>query len=278
MLKWDMESEKKPSKPPSPLGPPSASWAELALADETLAQLHDLADRVLEARGSSSKGIDGSTSHGVVALFTGGARPPKLVAAQVLAGRLGAELVNVDVAALISQYIGETEKNLSRVFGVAEDLDVVLLLDEGDALLARRTQVGNANDRYANLETNFLLQRIEAYEGILLVTTNAADLVDGAFQRRMDVVISFRPPDPAERWAIWQLHLPPGHGVEAALLHRIASRCALTGGQIRNAVLHASVLALDQGGPVGSAHVEAAVEREYRKSGGTCPLRAAARS
>jgi hypothetical protein len=256
-------------------------FGDLAVTGETLRELRHLEARcrLREALPMAvGDALARSLTPGVRALFQGPSGTGKTLAARALAAALEMDLYRVDLAAVVNKYIGETEKNLSRVFGVAEDLDVVLLLDEGDALLARRTQVGNANDRYANLETNFLLQRIEAYEGILLVTTNAADLVDGAFQRRMDVVISFRPPDPAERWAIWQLHLPPGHGVEAALLHRIASRCALTGGQIRNAVLHASVLALDQGGPVGSAHVEAAVEREYRKSGGTCPLRAAARS
>jgi SpoVK/Ycf46/Vps4 family AAA+-type ATPase len=105
------------------------------------------------------------------------------------------------------------------------------------------------------------------------VTTNAGDRIDTAFQRRMDVVIDFALPDAAERWAIWQLHLPPHHEVGLEVLHAAAQRCALSGAQIRNAALHASLLAMDTGLPVGACHVEAAVEREYRKQGGLSPLR-----
>jgi SpoVK/Ycf46/Vps4 family AAA+-type ATPase len=105
------------------------------------------------------------------------------------------------------------------------------------------------------------------------VTTNAADRIDGAFRRRMDVVVDFRPPEATERWAIWQSHLPTVHRADTGLLHEIAVRCTLNGGQIRNAVLHAALLAVADGGIIASAHVEAAVQREYRKSGGVCPLR-----
>jgi len=133
--------------------------------------------------------------------------------------------------------------------------------------------VQTSNDRYANLETNYLLQRLEAFEGILVVTTNAGDRIDSAFQRRMDVVVTFRAPDAAERWLIWQLHLPRTAALDQTLLEEIASRCTLNGGQIRNAVVHASLLALNDGGSITGAHVTAAVQREYRKSGGVCPLR-----
>jgi SpoVK/Ycf46/Vps4 family AAA+-type ATPase len=133
--------------------------------------------------------------------------------------------------------------------------------------------VQTSNDRYANLETNFLLQRLETFEGILIVTTNAGDRIDSAFQRRMDVVINFSPPNPNERWAIWQMHLPVNHTIDHSLLEEVAGRCKLSGGEIRNAALHASLLALDNGGIVTSAYLEAAIQREYRKSGGVCPLR-----
>ena len=149
----------------------------------------------------------------------------------------------------------------------------MLLLDEGDALLTRRTDVQTSNDRYANLETNFLLQRLESYGGILVVTTNAGERIDSAFRRRLDVVVEFRAPDAAERWAIWQLHLPGDHAVGEAMLNEAAYRCQLTGGQIRNAVLHASLLALDDGRAVDDGHVAPAVRREYRKAGAVCPLR-----
>ena len=134
----------------------------------------------------------------------------------------------------------------------------------------------SANDRYANLETNFLLQRLESYEGILLVTSNAGDRIDPAFRRRLDVVVEFRAPDSAERWAIWRLHLPPEHAVDDAFLDEIAARCQLTGGQIRNAVLHASLLAIEDGTVIDAGHIEVAVQREYRKTGAVCPLRTTA--
>ena len=214
---------------------------------------------------------------GVRALFKGPSGTGKTLAARALATRLALPLYRVDLASVVDKYIGETEKNLERVFAQAEALDVLLLLDEGDALLAQRTGVGNANDRYANLETNFLLQRLEAYQGILLITTNAAERIDSAFQRRMDLVIDFPLPEAAERWALWQLHLPPGHGVLASRLQAIAQRCAFSGGQVRNVALHATLLALDAGAPLCAAQLEAAIDREYRKLGSASPLRGGGR-
>jgi SpoVK/Ycf46/Vps4 family AAA+-type ATPase len=174
---------------------------------------------------------------------------------------------------VINKYIGETEKNLHRVLSRAEELDVILLLDEGDALLGSRTDVKTSNDRYANLETNYLLQRLENYQGIVLVTTNAGQNIDSAFQRRMDVVIDFVPPGADERWGIWQLHLPVGHAVDPDFLLSVASQCNLTGGQIRNAALLATLLAMNErDGRVRDRHVEDAVRSEYRKAGAVCPL------
>jgi SpoVK/Ycf46/Vps4 family AAA+-type ATPase len=210
---------------------------------------------------------------GVRALFSGPSGSGKTLAARLLAASLKMDLYRLDLSSVVNKYIGETEKNLNQVFSRAEELDVILLIDEGDALLTQRTGVQTSNDRYANLETNYLLQRLEAFEGILIVTTNASDRIDTAFQRRMDVVVNFRAPDAAERWQIWQLHLPPAYAIDQGLMEEIASRCALNGGQIRNAVLHASLLALNDGGVINSAHLVAAVQREYRKSGGVCPLR-----
>src|SRR5262249_57055162 len=148
---------------------------------------------------------------GVRALFCGPSGTGKTLAAKLLASALQMDLYRLDLSAVVNKYIGETEKNLNRVFARAEELDVILLLDEGDALLTQRTEVSNANDRYANLETNFLLQRLESFEGILIVTTNAGDRIDSAFQRRMAVVISFPAPHAMQRWMTWQLHLPPSH-------------------------------------------------------------------
>ena len=150
---------------------------------------------------------------------------------------------------------------------------MILLVDEGDSLLTQRTNVHSSNDRYANLETNYLLQRLESFEGILIVTTNAGDRIDSAFERRMDVVVEFHQPQAAERWEMWQLHLPSPHAVDPEFLNELSTRCTLSGGQIRNAALHASLLALDAGRIVDTLFIETAVRREYRKAGAVCPLR-----
>src|SRR5690606_35397879 len=135
---------------------------------------------------------------------------------------------------------------------------VLLLLDEGDALLGSRTDIRTANDRYANLETNYLLQRLEHYDGVVLVTTNLGENIDRAFQRRMDLVVDFLPPRPEERRQLWQLHLPERHRVDDAFLDAVSAQCALTGGQVRNAAHLATLLALDSGSPaVTSGHLEA---------------------
>src|SRR5205823_7525236 len=173
---------------------------------------------------------------GVRALFTGASGTGKTLAARLLSAILQMDLYRLDLSLVVNKYIGETEKNLNQVFARAEELDVILLLDEGDALLTQRTSVQTANDRYANLETNYLLQRLESYEGILLVTTNARDRIDGAFQRRMDVIVEFHLPDPVERLKIWELHLPPEHLSDPAFLFEVANRCHLSGAQIRNTV------------------------------------------
>ena len=157
------------------------------------------------------------------------------------------------------------------MFAAAEALDIVLLLDEGDALMAGRTGVSNANDRYANLETNYLLQRLERYEGILVITTNAADRIDAAFARRMDATLEFALPDPQTRHRLWCAQLPAGHRVEGEALEEVALRCNLSGGQIRNAALHATLLALDHGDGPGEDELAAALRREYRRAGQACP-------
>jgi hypothetical protein len=257
----------------------NGDWSHLATATATLSELFNLETlcRYREhLRESVSVMLSKQLNAGVRALFVGDSGTGKTLAAKLLAAILNKDLYRVDLSTVVNKYIGETEKNLSQIFARAEELDVILLLDEGDALLTSRTEVRSSNDRYANLETNYLLQRLESFEGILIVTTNAGERIDSAFRRRMDVVVEFRPPDASERWTIWQLHLPEHHTIESQLLREIASRCVLTGGQIRNVALHASLLALADGGLITNGHLEAAVQREYRKLGSVCPLRQSA--
>ena len=256
----------------------AGSWQLLVADPDTTAELRLLEDRcrgrerMLEALPAPA----GMRSPGVRALFTGPSGTGKTLAARILAAELEMDLHAVQLSSVVDKYIGETEKRIAAVFTQAAELDALLLLDEGDALLGKRTDISSSNDRYANLQTNHLLQQLEDHDGIVVVTTNAGERIDSAFLRRIDVVIEFRAPEPALRWAIWQRHLPAGHAVDEGALGEIAQRCALTGGQIRNAAVHAWLLAMRRSaGPVvpTTADVDAAVRREYRKVGAVCPLR-----
>jgi hypothetical protein len=252
-----------------------STWAHLVVNHVAALKLRELQQRcqhreqLLEHLGAA---FAGNVNRGVRALFSGSSGTGKTLAAKILAAELGMDLYRVDLSAIVNKYIGETEKNLHRLLSRAEELDVILLLDEGDALLGSRTDVKSANDRYANLETNFLLQRLEHYQGIVVITTNANQHIDRAFQRRIDVVVNFVAPQTEERRRIWQLHLPREHTIPGTVLERVATRCVLTGGQIRNAALLASLLALDAGQPMNEHHLAAAIESEYRKAGALNPL------
>jgi hypothetical protein len=252
------------------------SWKQLVVSDPVAAKLRELElrcrhrERLAEHLGPA---FHSTTNRGVRALLTGGSGTGKTFAAKILAAELGMDLYRVDLSAIINKYIGETEKNLHRVLSRAEELDVILLLDEGDSLLGNRTEVKSSNDRYANLETNYLLQRLENYHGIVVVTTNASQSIDRAFQRRMDIVVNFTPPQADERLRIWQFHLPVNHVVNGDHLLTIAARFPLSGGQIRNAALHATLLALDDlSQAVRHYHIDAAIESEYSKAGALYPI------
>ena len=252
----------------------AGSLDDLIVDDATREEIDALATRCRWreplASGSAEVAMHGV---GVRALFAGASGTGKTLAARLLAAELGKDVYRIDLSATVNKYLGETEKNLDHALSAAEELDVVLLLDEGDALMANRTEVGSSHDRYANLETNFLLQRIESFEGILVVTSNAADRIDRAFARRMDVVVNFRAPDAWRRYEILRLHLG-GDGCDESWLQDAASRCALSGGQWRNVVMHARLLALQSGNAIAAVHLQAALTREYRKIGANCPMRA----
>lgn len=244
----------------------------LAIDDATREDLLALDTRCRNREALAPHAGRGPGALGVRALFAGPSGAGKTLAARRLATDLQRDLWRIDLSATVSKYIGETEKALDRAFAAAEELDAILLIDEGDALMAKRTDVGNANDRYANLETNFLLQRIESFSGILIVTTNAADRIDAAFSRRMDAVVQFRAPDEVRRYEILDRHLGD-HRVSDDLVQEIAVRCALSGGQLRNVALHARLLALDRQRAIGDHELREALVREYRKTEAHCPLK-----
>jgi SpoVK/Ycf46/Vps4 family AAA+-type ATPase len=209
-----------------------------------------------------------ATAQGVTALFEGGPGTGKTMAAGVIARELGYELWRVDLSRVVSKWIGETEKNLAAVFDAAEQGEIVLLFDEADSLFARRTTVSSSNDRNANLETNYLLQRLDAFTGIAVLTTNAGTAIDPAFKRRMSVHVRFPFPDDADRERLWRAHLPATLPITGALdLAGLARKHALSGGYIRNACLRAAYLAASEGGALADHHLHRAVALEYQRAG-----------
>jgi hypothetical protein len=201
----------------------------------------------------------------VRALFVGPSGTGKTLAVAWLATRLGIPLYRVDLSAITSKYIGETEKNLSQLLARAEQNEVLLLFDEADALFGKRTDIHEANDRFANAQTNYLLQRMESYDGITVLTSNGRSRFDDAFSRRFDAILSFPLPGPEERRALWLSHLGTAHGVSSEQLNRIAAVAELSGGQIRNAVLRSAVAAAHEGERILYRHLLSGVASEYRK-------------
>jgi SpoVK/Ycf46/Vps4 family AAA+-type ATPase len=250
--------------------PDDALVAEAALRDdlEALMQRCRLRDDLTEKLGASSR-----TRYrpGVRALFIGPSGTGKTLAAGWMATRLGLPLYRVDLASITSKYIGETEKNLSQLLARAEQAEIILLFDEADSLFGKRTEVSDANDRFANAQTNYLLQRIETYDGIVLLTSNSQARFDEAFARRLDFVIEFPAPGPAERRALWESHLGP-HTLTSSELNRLAVLVDLSGGHTRNAVLAAAVRARHARREIEFADVLSGIEAEFRKLGRQVPV------
>jgi SpoVK/Ycf46/Vps4 family AAA+-type ATPase len=204
----------------------------------------------------------------VVALFAGESGTGKTMSAEVVADELGMDLYVVDLSGVVDKYVGETEKNLERVFTEAAGVNGVLLFDEADAVFGRRSEVRDAHDRYANVESAYLLQRVESFDGIAVLTTNLRSNVDPAFTRRLDVVVDFPQPDAAQRLALWDRCLGPDLPRAGDLdLTFCAERFELAGGSIRACAVSAAYLAADADRPVGMADVIASVHQEYRKLG-----------
>ncbi len=213
---------------------------------------------------------------GVRLLFIGPSGTGKTLAAQWLAEQLGKPLFRVDIAAVSSKYIGETEKNLAQLLARAEQLDCVLLFDEADSMFGARTEINQANDRHANAQTNYLLQRIESFSGITALTSNNRARFDDAFMRRLDHVVEFPLPRGAARAALWNRHLGTAHRLTEMELARLAAEIDLPGGHLRNIVLAALLHATLEGGapgrvPIGYGHVLQAAALEYSKLGRRLP-------
>ena len=245
----------------------AAAWDDLVLPAAQMAALRTIVAharrraRVYEEWGFAGKAGGGL---GIAALFAGPSGTGKTMAAEVLANALALDLYRIDLSQLVSKYIGETEKNLRRVFDAADAGGAILLFDEADALFGRRSEVRDSHDRYANIEVSYLLQRLEAYRGLAILTTNMQQAVDAAFLRRLRFIINFPFPELALRQKIWERVFPRETPTEALDLAKLA-RLALPGGSIRNMALNAAFLAADEGTPVGMRHLQLAAQAEYAK-------------
>lgn len=246
---------------------PMAGWDDLVLPDAQIQTLREVAMQVRQRikvyeqwgfAGKSARGL------GISALFAGASGTGKTMAAEVLANELQLDLYRIDLSQVVNKYIGETEKNLRRVFDAAEEGGAILLFDEADALFGKRSDVKDSHDRYANVEVSYLLQRMEAYRGLAILTTNLKDAIDTAFMRRIRFVVHFPFPDAAQRAEIWRRIFPartPTDGLDAERLARLS----VAGGNIRNIALYAAFLAADNGEPVGMSHLLRAARTEYTK-------------
>jgi ATPase family protein associated with various cellular activities (AAA)/winged helix domain-containing protein len=246
---------------------PCASWEDLVLPELQIQALHQLASqvrhrmKVYETWGFSAKGRRGL---GVSALFAGESGTGKTMAAEVLARELALDLYRIDLSAVVSKYIGETEKNLKQVFDATEEGGVLLLFDEADALFGKRSDVRDSHDRYANIEVSYLLQRMEAYQGLAILTTNLKSALDKAFQRRLRFTLNFPFPDSTQREAIWSRIFPAETPLQGLDFRKLA-QLNVPGGNIRNIALNAAFLAAESGMPVQMVHVLQAARLEAQK-------------
>jgi len=254
---------------------PSASWSHLVLPRDRDDQLHAAMDRLeLQARVLDEWGFlrGRRGARGVRMLFTGPPGTGKTLAAEVLAGALEVDLLFVDISRVVSKWIGETEKNLATVFDTAERAQAVLFFDEADALFGRRTEVSDAHDRYANLETAYLLARLERFEGLAILATNLRQNIDPAFLRRLEFVVEFDEPDREDRFRLWQCHIPSPDLLDPEVnLYELAALYPVVGAFIRNAAVAAAFLAARDGGLITRTHLVRAIRREYEKTGKAFP-------
>ncbi len=250
---------------------PKYTWDDIILRPNQLKQLEDICkeseyrDLVHRQWGFADKL---SLGKGLNALFSGASGTGKTMAAEVIAKQLQLDLYKIDLSQIISKYIGETEKNLNRIFTAATNSNAILLFDEADALFGKRSEVQDARDRYANIEVGYLLQKMEEYEGIAILTTNFRDNIDKAFERRLRFIIKFHLPDAQNRYLIWQKIFPKNAPCDSSLdLKFLAQNFEITGASIRNIALTAAFLAADDHEVIEMIHIIQAIQREYQKMG-----------
>jgi hypothetical protein len=247
--------------------PPMAGWDDLVLPERQKDILRQVAvhvrqrPKVYHSWGFAAKASRGL---GISALFAGPSGTGKTMAAEVLAGELRLDLYRIDLSQVINKYIGETEKNLRRVFDAAEEGAAVLLFDEADALFGKRSEVKDSHDRYANIEVSYLLQRMEAYRGLAILTTNRKSALDQAFLRRIRFVVDFPFPEIEQRAEIWRRAFPDSTPTDGLHIARLA-RLNAAGGHIKNIAMGAAFLAADAGQPVRMCHLLAAARSEFAK-------------
>lgn len=249
-------------------------FTDLQLPATTAAALKQLVNWARHRDEVAANGLLRGSGRGIAAMFAGNPGTGKTLAANVVANELSMDLFQVDLSSVVDKYIGETEKNLEKVFQAAEALDVVLFFDEADALFGNRAEVRDARDRYANQEIAYLLQRMEQFDGISILATNLPGNLDRAFLRRMSFVISFPDPDATIRRRLWEHHLGQLDELDTGdpvQLDFLAEQVELAGGDIRNIVRAAAYDAVSAGEPVGMRHVAAATNNEYRKLGRVRP-------
>ena len=250
---------------------PKYKWQDIILPDDQQSQLREICDQARHRQkvyGDWGFGRKLSRGRGLNALFTGPPGTGKTMAAEVIATELQLDLYQIDLSQVVSKYIGETEKNLHRIFAEAQSSSAILFFDEADALFGKRSEVKDAHDRYANIEVGYLLQKMEEYEGIAILATNLRQHLDEAFARRMQFIVEFPFPDEDSRRRIWQVTFP----VETPLavevdFNLLAREIKLAGGNIKNIGLAAAFYAAGNGGMVGISHLAQAVRRELQKMG-----------
>jgi AAA+ superfamily predicted ATPase len=253
---------------------PHYRWDDIILPLDQLQQLREICNHlkyrslIYENWGFERKL---SLGKGLNVLFAGPSGTGKTMASEILAGELGLDLYKIDLSRVVSKYIGETEKNLARIFTEAETSNAILFFDEADALFGKRSEVKDAHDRYANIEVGYLLQKMEEYEGITILATNLRRNMDEAFVRRMRFIVEFPFPDEFHRYKIWQVHFPDEAPRDDDIDFKfLARQLKLTGGNIRNIAINASFLAASNGGRIGMEHLIHAAKGELRKMGKLC--------